>query len=122
MLYKRLERGTFAWPADEAVARVELRGADLLLLLSGVDSATRVGDGGTSAWHEAPETPRRGCRTVHQLMESPLEPAALDDLSATARALITTLHDQVRTLQRENAALRQQLDVLCQLIGVGQAV
>jgi len=47
-------------------------------------------------------------------MESPLDPAALDDLPATARALITTLHEQVRTLQRENAALRQQLDVICQ--------
>jgi transposase len=39
VLYKRLERGTFAWPADDEVARVELRGADLLLLLSGVDLA-----------------------------------------------------------------------------------
>jgi transposase len=26
VLYKRLERGTFAWPADEDVARVELPG------------------------------------------------------------------------------------------------
>jgi transposase len=33
---------------------------------------------------------------------------------ATARALIATLQEQVRALQRENAALRQQLDVLCQ--------
>jgi transposase-like protein len=32
----------------------------------------------------------------------------------TTRALIATLQEQVRTLQRENAALRQQLDVLCQ--------
>jgi transposase len=37
VLYKRLERGTFAWPTDDDVTRVELRGADLLLLLSGVD-------------------------------------------------------------------------------------
>jgi transposase len=37
----------------------------------------------------------------------------IDDLS-TARALIATLHDQLATLQRENAALRHQLDVLCQ--------
>lgn len=37
VLYRRLERGTFAWPTDEDVARVELRSADLLLLLSGVD-------------------------------------------------------------------------------------
>jgi len=37
----------------------------------------------------------------------------LHDLS-TARALITTLQDQLATLQRENAALRHQLDVLCQ--------
>jgi len=47
-------------------------------------------------------------------MTEPLDPAALDDLPATARALLTTLQEQVRTLQRENAALRQQLDVLCQ--------
>src|SRR5712691_5244853 len=47
------------------------------------------------------------------MTEPPLEPA-LDDLPATARALLTTLQEQVRTLQRENAALRQQLDVLCQ--------
>jgi transposase len=37
----------------------------------------------------------------------------VDDL-ATARALIDTLQDQLTTVQRENAALRQQLDVLCQ--------
>lgn len=35
---KRLERGTFAWPAaPDGVARVEWRTADLALLLSGVD-------------------------------------------------------------------------------------
>jgi transposase len=39
VLYKRLERGTFAWPVDDDVPRVELRSADLLLLLSGVDLA-----------------------------------------------------------------------------------
>jgi transposase len=39
VLYKRLERGTFAWPTDEDIARVELRSADLLLLLAGVDLA-----------------------------------------------------------------------------------
>jgi transposase len=37
VLYKRLERGTFAWPAEPADAPVEMRSADLLLLLSGVD-------------------------------------------------------------------------------------
>ena len=37
----------------------------------------------------------------------------VEDLS-TARALIATLHDQLTTIQRENAALRHQLDVLCQ--------
>jgi len=42
----------------------------------------------------------------------PLDPA-LDEL-ATARALISTLQDQVTTLQRENTSLRQPLDVLCQ--------
>ena len=39
ILYKRLEQGTFAWPADESAAPVEMRNADLLLLLSGVDLA-----------------------------------------------------------------------------------
>lgn len=48
------------------------------------------------------------------MTEPPLDPAALDELPATARALLTTLQEQVRILQRENAALRQQLDVLCQ--------
>src|SRR5216683_7019351 len=36
----------------------------------------------------------------------------IDDL-VTARALIATLQEQVTTLQRENASLRHQLDVLC---------
>jgi transposase len=39
VLYKRLERGTFAWPAEEDDAPVVLRSSDLLLLLSGVDLA-----------------------------------------------------------------------------------
>lgn len=37
VLYKRLERGTFAWPAEPAGAPVEMPSADLLLLLSGVE-------------------------------------------------------------------------------------
>jgi transposase len=32
---------------------------------------------------------------------------------ATARAVIATLHDQLTKIQRENATLRHQLDVLC---------
>jgi transposase len=39
VLYKRLERGTFAWPTDDDAAPVILRSSDLLLLLSGVDLA-----------------------------------------------------------------------------------
>ena len=39
VLYKRLERGTFAWPTDDPDPRVELKSADLLLLLSGIDLA-----------------------------------------------------------------------------------
>lgn len=39
VLYKRLERGTFAWPTDSEGAAVTLRSGDLLLLLSGVDLA-----------------------------------------------------------------------------------
>lgn len=42
VLYKRLERGTFAWPTDTERTPVELRSADLLLLLAGTDlSQTR---------------------------------------------------------------------------------
>jgi transposase len=40
VLYKRLERGTFAWPVDEGASPVEMRQRDLLLLLSGVDLTT----------------------------------------------------------------------------------
>lgn len=39
VLYKRLERGTFAWPAEDDGAPVILRSSDLLLLLAGVDLA-----------------------------------------------------------------------------------
>jgi transposase len=37
VLYKRLEQGTFAWPTEADQAPVEMRSADLLLLLSGVE-------------------------------------------------------------------------------------
>jgi len=37
VLYKRLERSTFAWPMAEDDAPVILRSSDLLLLLAGVD-------------------------------------------------------------------------------------
>jgi transposase len=37
VLYKRLEQGTFAWPAEADGGPVEMRSADLLLLLSGVE-------------------------------------------------------------------------------------
>lgn len=40
ILYKRLEQGTFAWPAEAEAAPVEMRHQDLLLLLSGVDLAS----------------------------------------------------------------------------------
>ena len=39
VLYKRLERGTFAWPTETNDRPVVIRSADLLLLLSGVDLA-----------------------------------------------------------------------------------
>jgi transposase len=45
--------------------------------------------------------------------DAPPRDPALDEL-ATARALISTLQAQVTTLQRENASLRYQFDVLCQ--------
>lgn len=42
VLYKRLERGTFAWPLEQTTSPLEMRGTDLMLLLSGVDvAATR---------------------------------------------------------------------------------
>jgi transposase len=37
--YKRLEQGTFAWPAEDAGTPVAMRSGDLLLLLAGVDLA-----------------------------------------------------------------------------------
>lgn len=37
VLYKRLERGTFAWPDTAGPAPVELRSSELLVLLAGVD-------------------------------------------------------------------------------------
>jgi transposase len=42
VLYKRLERGTFSWPSEEAGSSFEMRASDLMLLLSGVElSSTR---------------------------------------------------------------------------------
>ena len=35
ILYKRIEQGTFAWPMDEPTGPVEMRGADLAMLLAG---------------------------------------------------------------------------------------
>lgn len=39
ILYKRLEQGTFAWPAETSPAPLEMRSSDLLLLVSGTDLA-----------------------------------------------------------------------------------
>jgi transposase len=39
VLYKRLEQGTFDWPTDVEPGPVEMRSADLLLLLAGTDFA-----------------------------------------------------------------------------------
>lgn len=39
VLYKRLERGTFAWPGEDDGAPVTMRSGDLGLLLSGIDLA-----------------------------------------------------------------------------------
>jgi transposase len=42
VLYKRLERGTFAWPDAKDSAAVELRAPELMALLGGLDvSSTR---------------------------------------------------------------------------------
>ena len=41
VMYKRLERGTFAWPAEsERGARLEMRSRDFYALLEGLDLAT----------------------------------------------------------------------------------
>ncbi len=37
VLYKRLERGTFAWPTSGAGETAELRSSELMLLLSGAE-------------------------------------------------------------------------------------
>jgi transposase len=39
VLYKRLERGTFSWPAEDQDDPVTMRGGDLVLLLSEIDLA-----------------------------------------------------------------------------------
>ena len=41
VLYKRLERGTFAWPSGEAGQAIELRASDLMLLLSGATPSAK---------------------------------------------------------------------------------
>jgi transposase len=48
VFYKRLEQGTFAWPSEDQVEPVEMRGADLMLLLSGVD----LGGSRRRRWYE----------------------------------------------------------------------
>jgi hypothetical protein len=40
-MYKRLERGTFAWPSGGGGEAVELKASDLMLLLSGVERGAR---------------------------------------------------------------------------------
>ncbi len=47
-----------------------------------------------------------------RVSDAPLVPDVAD--LPTARALIATLHDELAKVQRENASLRHQLDVLCQ--------
>jgi transposase len=55
VLYKRLERGTFAWPRSEDQKPVELRAAELMMLLGGLDvSATR-----RRHWYERESTVHR---------------------------------------------------------------
>lgn len=39
LVYRRLERGTFAWPHESSSGPVEMRSTDLALLLGGVDLA-----------------------------------------------------------------------------------
>ena len=37
VLYKRLERGTFAWPLEDASYPFEMRATDLMMLVTGID-------------------------------------------------------------------------------------
>ena len=49
VLYKRLEKGTFAWPEAREGETVELRTSELMLLLSGAE----VSKGGRRRWYDA---------------------------------------------------------------------
>lgn len=42
VLYKRLEKGTFAWPASGQSEAVAIRSSELMLMLSGVDPSQVV--------------------------------------------------------------------------------
>jgi transposase len=37
VLYKRLERGTFAWPEEQTEVGLEMKSTELMLLLTGVE-------------------------------------------------------------------------------------
>lgn len=49
VLYKRLEKGTFAWPEAREGETVELRTSELMLLLSGAE----VSRAGHRRWYDA---------------------------------------------------------------------
>src|SRR5262249_19857505 len=96
-----------------------MRSGDLGLLLSGIDLAhTR-----RRCWYERAGYPpvivcagkhRTRARRKLQVNDQPRALSdAIDDLP-TARALIASLQEQLTTSQREIAALRHELDILCQ--------
>ena len=107
--------------ADETEP-VEMRGTDLMLLLSGVDVAGHDVDGGTSGrresrsflWRAEVELPTL-CAVANDGETIP-EPRDL----AEARVLIATLHKSSKTLaqrlvyvEREKLLLQHELDVCC---------
>jgi transposase len=49
VLYKRLERGTFAWPTSVSGETAELRSSELMLLLSGAE----ITHTGRRRWYDA---------------------------------------------------------------------
>jgi transposase len=73
----------------------------------------RGGAGGTSAWRDRLDVVPPIDFAYHARVADDRGGLDVEDL-ATARALISTLRDELTQVQRENASLRHQLDVLCQ--------
>ena len=116
VLYKRLEQGTFAWPAEPAGPPLTISSRDLASCCRASTSRTRAGGAGTTA------RPRRKRDLQYCGLYDDREFAMVaawtsrgptSRISSTARAIIATLQGELTKIQREIAALRHQLDVLC---------